>query len=104
LIELNLFKKVEMTALFKVTVINEPERIIEFCYSKDNISQGIQRLLFAKEGDGTLITHRTWYKSSRGLRDKFYPIYHSKCLNEFHSNVHNYILESLFSADSLIIQ
>jgi hypothetical protein len=104
LIDLKLFKKIEMTALFKVTTINYENGIIEFCYSKDNISQGIQRLIFIKEKEGTQITHKTWYKSSHGFRDKLYPIYHTKCLAEFHANVHNHILDLQLSKDSLIIQ
>lgn len=94
LLELHLFKNKPLKVLFEVTKICSEEMKIEFCYDKSNITQGIQIISFYEEGSITHIKHETYFKSHSKLRDKIYPIYHQRCIDEFHAAIHNNFLMS----------
>lgn len=93
LIELNFFKKLKLDALFLVTDIDAESHRVKFCYGKDNVTEGEQQITFEATKDGTVIEHITYYKSSRAFRDKLlYPIFHKKCIDEFHATMNSLML------------
>lgn len=58
---------------------------IEFAYLEGNISSGIQVLQFIQDGEHTIISHHSYYKSESNFRDQFiYPIFHDHVINEYH--------------------
>jgi hypothetical protein len=76
-----------VTAFEFITIDNE-KRMLEFSYIDGNITEGKQCLQFIKAPKGyTRIIHTTYYKSSSFLRDKLYPYFHVRIINEFHRNM-----------------
>lgn len=78
---------------FRITVIDEPGRVMEFVYLRDNKSNGKQLIALAPCVDGrgrpaTVVEHRTWYSSGDGFRDDLlYPPFHYDIIDGFHRSI-----------------
>lgn len=85
---------------FEIIKIDPRQRVIEFSYIDNNVSQGKQTIQFIDNGDGnTKIVHRSYFKSESPLRDDvFYPYFHKRLINEFHRNMKQLIKRKKFSA------
>jgi len=69
--------------------VNEAEKSIRISYLENSASQGSQFITLTPTADGgTLVTHKTLYKSGSWFRDRIlYPGLHTKAIGEFHGNV-----------------
>jgi len=87
---------VKVPVAFEITNIDAGKRIMEFSYIDSNIERGKQILEFYEDGTGrTKIVHRSYFKSESWLRDKFfYPHFHYKFIEEFHSHMRKLIRKS----------
>ncbi len=78
---------------FKVNKIDSQNKMIEFIYLKNNVSNGFQRIFLKQDYDSkgmpiTHIDHVSFFKSEHGFRDKFiYPPFHQDTIDDFHENV-----------------
>lgn len=92
-LDVRIFGPFRIPASFRITRIDEPERLIEFVYLKRNLSNGVQRIRFLdRTGQGgspcTVIVHSTWYRSGRPFRDKsLYGPIHTRIIDAFHAGV-----------------
>lgn len=92
-LDVRIFGPIRIPASFRITRIDEPERVIEFVYLKRNLSNGLQRIRFLERtgSDGnpcTLIVHSTWYRSGRNFRDQaLYGPIHARIIDAFHAGV-----------------
>lgn len=93
LVRIRLFKNKSFKALFEISKIDDEKHIIELKYGKQNVTSGFQRISFTSENEMTIIKHMAFYKSKSWFRDKFYPRFHHKCIDEFHARVQSLILE-----------
>lgn len=104
LIELELFKNRPIYSLFQVSRVDKQNGEIEFHYGKQNVSQGMQRLKFVQNENGTTVTHYSYFQSRWKLRDKFlYPHFHEIAIDEFHTTVHNHMLLDIPLSDTLVL-
>ncbi|NOQ74136.1 MAG: hypothetical protein GQ574_19165 [Crocinitomix sp.] len=94
LVRVNLFKNKSYKALFDISKIDDENHIIEMKYGTHNVTSGLQRISFTSENGMTIINHTAYFKSNSGLRDKFYPRFHHKTIDEFHARVHALIIET----------
>ncbi|MEX1002698.1 MAG: hypothetical protein WDZ35_11335 [Crocinitomicaceae bacterium] len=95
LLELNFLKKIKLDALFIITKIDPIAHLIEFCYAKNNITHGLQRITFEQSKNGTVIEHETYYQSNNPFRDHMlYPYFHQKCIDEFHERLNIIMLKN----------
>ena len=101
LLQLKLFKKLNLEALFIVTDVDTINHSIQFCYGEKNITKGLQEITFHQSQEGTVIKHFTIYKSASGFRDKIlYPPFHKKCIDEFHKTMHTTMVKnSIYLSD-----
>ncbi|MFT7611114.1 MAG: hypothetical protein ACI9J3_000052 [Parvicellaceae bacterium] len=93
--ELNLrvAKLMDVAVAFQITELDSTNKLIEFTYGKDNKSHGRQRIVFIADGAQTIIAHYSNFKSSSKFRDKhLYPLFHERCMDEFHANMNKSIL------------
>ncbi len=92
-LDVRIFGPFRIPASFRITRIDEPERLIEFVYLKRNLSNGVQRIRFLERAgpDGspsTVIVHSTWYRSGRPFRDRsLYGPIHARIIDAFHAGV-----------------
>ncbi|MDC9724159.1 MAG: hypothetical protein PSN34_15520 [Urechidicola sp.] len=101
LVRLKLIPLVKITVIFKLTKLNQSERIIEMTYGMDNTSHGKQTIQFIADGDKTLIKHTAYFKSKSKFRDKYlYPKFHVKYIDEFHENIQKNLIDN--SVDNAI--
>lgn len=88
--------KVNIAVAHKITHIVPEEKYIEFSYIEGGKTEGSQRLIFSSTPEGnTHIEHRTIYRGRTRsvLRERImYPIFHTKVISAFHSNVKRKIL------------
>jgi len=77
-----------LATVFELISIDDDKKIIEFSYVDGNITKGKQQLQFKETSKGyTEILHTTYYKSKSVLRDRLYPYFHTRLINEFHRNM-----------------
>ena len=77
-----------MATVFEFTSVDENNKTLEFSYINGNVTQGKQNLRFVETAKGyTEIIHTTHYKSSSVLRDRAYPFFHARIINDFHRNM-----------------
>jgi hypothetical protein len=76
-----------------VHTISEDEKKVKLCYVKGGKSSGSQYIYFEElSANKTKIIHHTYYKSESNFRDKWlYPPIHEMIINQFHTNVKNYL-------------
>jgi hypothetical protein len=89
-LNLNLFANVANLAVgHEVVDVLEALKQIKICYVQNGASVGTQLIHLKKINDTeTEVLHETWYTSGSWVRDKIlYPIFHSRAIGEFHSNV-----------------
>jgi len=79
----------KLIVAYEVTNVDEQNKVIQFCYIKNGISEGSQKITLTKAENGiTKVQHNTIYKSHSKLRDKYlYPGFHKKIVKEFHKNL-----------------
>jgi hypothetical protein len=84
---------IQIAVSYEIVVKNEEERVLEFAYIKGGKSIGFQRIKLDSVGNNrTRITHTTHYRSQSKFRDRFiYPYFHTKVLEEYHTNMLNYM-------------
>lgn len=91
-LKLKILKLIKIPVSFEITKFSDEEKIIEFTYGMENKSHGKQILVFNADNEGTMITHTSYIKSGKKIRDKkLYPYFHEKCIDEFHENMSEYI-------------
>jgi len=91
-LNLRIAKLMDVAVAFQITELDSVNKIIEFTYGKDNKSHGRQRIVFTKDGNQTIISHYSNFKSSSKFRDKhLYPLFHERCMDEFHANMNTSI-------------
>lgn len=80
---------IQIAVSYEIVVKNEHEKLLEFSYIEGGKSIGFQRIKMNAVGDNkTKITHTTHYKSHSKIRDRFiYPYFHTKVLEEYHTNM-----------------
>jgi len=77
-----------LATVFEFTSVDENNKTLEFSYINGNITEGKQNLRFTETAKGyTEIIHTTHYKSSSVLRDRVYPFFHARMINDFHRNM-----------------
>ncbi len=74
---------------FEIINIDETRKVAEYSYIDNNKARGKHVIEFIDNGNGgTIIVHRSYFKSESSFRDKFlYPIFHKKFIKEFHRNM-----------------
>ena len=93
LLDLTLLGFYSLPATFKVSRIDAEDKMIEFIYLKNNVSNGFQRIYlksgFDPEGvPVTEIEHISFFKSDHPFRDKYlYPPFHKQTVRDFHENI-----------------
>ncbi len=89
-IRLDLLKGIKkLVVAYEVTNIDDENKIIQFCYMNNGISEGSQQIMLSETETGkTKITHRTFFKSKSRFRDRrIYPGFHSRVVGELHHNL-----------------
>ncbi len=83
------FKK--LVVAYEVTKVDDKNKIIQFCYMNNGISEGSQQIMLSETDTGnTKITHRTFFKSKSKFRDRrIYPGFHTRVVSELHQNLIN---------------
>ena len=77
-----------LATVFEFTSVDEINKTLEFSYVNGNITQGSQNLKFTETQKGyTEIIHTTHFKSNSTLRDRVYPFFHARIINDFHRNM-----------------
>lgn len=81
------FKK--LVVAYEVTKVDDENKIIQFCYMNNGISEGSQQIMLSETEDGqTKVTHRTFFKSKSKFRDRrIYPGFHTRVVSELHQNL-----------------
>ncbi len=77
----------------EVTKVDEDNKIIQFCYLDNGMTEGTQqvRLIEDKEGN-TVISQESRYRNKSKFREKrLYPIFHRQAVNELHVNIQKFI-------------
>lgn len=95
-LNLNLFANVAHLAVgHEVVGVDENLRQIKICYVQNGASVGTQLIHLKHVSDSeTKISHETWYTSGSWFRDKvLYPVFHTRAIREFHTNVKRAIKE-----------
>jgi len=80
----------------EVTMIDEANKTIQFCYLNNGMTEGSQIVKLIGTSDGnTIISQETRYKNKSKFREKnLYPIFHQKAVNELHNNIRRLIEEN----------
>lgn len=89
-IRLDLFRGIKkLVVAYEVTKVDDLNKVIQFCYINNGISEGSQKIMLSETEIGhTKITHRTFFKSDSKFRDrKIYPGFHSRVVSELHNNL-----------------
>lgn len=89
-LNLNLFGNVAHLAVgHEVVDVYEDLKQIKICYVQNGASVGTQLIQLKSVAEGeTEVIHETWYTSGSWFRDKIlYPVFHSRAIREFHTNV-----------------
>jgi len=95
LVRLKLVPLIKITVIFKLSKLNESDKIIEMTYGMNNTSHGKQTIQFIADGDKTLIKHTAYFKSKSKFRDKYlYPKFHVKYIDEFHANIKTKLIDN----------
>ncbi|MBN1599856.1 MAG: hypothetical protein JW894_16290 [Bacteroidales bacterium] len=95
-VNLKLMRFYNLAVGLEIVNVDISNRTIKFSYIKGNKSEGEQTIQFmALENGNTKIIHSSSFRSGSKLRDRIYPFFHTKALNEFHGN----ILKSLNNND-----
>ncbi|MHC1703144.1 MAG: hypothetical protein AB9846_04485 [Tenuifilaceae bacterium] len=73
----------------EVTKVDEINKLIQFCYLNNGMTEGTQQIQLTGSDDGnTVITQETRYRNKSKFREKrLYPLFHQKAVNEMHSNL-----------------
>jgi len=73
----------------EVTKVDEINKLIQFCYLNNGMTEGTQQIQLTGNDDGnTIITQETRYRNKSKFREKrLYPLFHQKAVNEMHSNL-----------------
>ncbi len=73
----------------EVTKVDEENKVIQFCYLNNGMTEGSQEVKLVETSDGnTLITQETRYRNRSKFREKrLYPIFHQKAVKELHYNI-----------------
>ena len=81
----------------EVMEIDKTKKLIRICYLENSKSEGSQFIRFTSLPNGkTEVSHKTFYRSGSWFRDKIiYPYFHTKAINEFHSNVRNWVISRI---------
>jgi len=92
-IELNIFGLKKVAVSHEIISIEAEKMYFEMSYVEGGKAVGKQRLTFFRTGEGeTRIVHTTYYKSDSVFRDRYiYPYFHTKAINEYHTNMMNSI-------------
>lgn len=79
----------QIPVMHEMNQVDHSKKIIQSCYLKGGKSEGSQWIkLTAVDENTTLATHETCYKGDSKIRDKyFYPYFHTRAINQFHSNI-----------------
>ncbi len=91
-IRLDLLKGLKkLIVAYEVTRVDDENKIIQFCYMNNGISEGSQQIMLSEKEKGhTKITHRTFFKSKSKFRDRLiYPGFHTRVVSELHQNLIN---------------
>ncbi len=73
---------------FEIINIDTDKKIIEFSYIEGNKSLGVQQIKFKEiDEEHIKIKHVSYFKSNSHSRDKLYPFFHKKIVNDFHRNM-----------------
>jgi hypothetical protein len=91
-IRLDLLKGIKkLVVAYEITEIDETHKTIQFCYIKNGISEGSQKIFLSETPNGnTKIIHKTFFKSNSKFRDKrIYPGFHKRVITELHQNLIN---------------
>jgi len=91
-IRLDLLKGIKkLVVAYEVTKVDDENKIIQFCYMNNGISEGSQQIMLSETDTGnTKITHRTFFKSKSKFRDRrIYPGFHTRVVSELHQNLIN---------------
>jgi hypothetical protein len=89
-LNLNLFGNVAHLAVgHEVVDVLDDLKHIKICYVQNGASVGTQLIQVKKISEiETEVLHETWYTSGSWFRDKIlYPMFHTKAITEFHTNV-----------------
>jgi hypothetical protein len=77
-----------LVTVFEFTSVDEKNKTLEFSYINGNITLGTQNLRFIETTKGyTEIIHTTHFKSNSAVRDRVYPFFHARIINDFHRNM-----------------
>lgn len=86
-----------LATVFEFTSVDEKNKSLEFSYIDGNTTLGTQNLKFIETSKGyTEIIHTSHFKSNSRIRDRVYPFFHTRIINDFHRN-----LKELFHARNL---
>ncbi len=77
----------------EVTKVDEDNKIIQFCYLDNGMTEGTQQVRLIEDKDGnTIITQESHYRNKSKFREKrLYPIFHRQAVNELHVNIQKFI-------------
>lgn len=77
----------------EVTKVDEANKIIQFCYLDNGVTEGTQQVRLIENGDGnTIISQESRYRNHSKFREKrLYPIFHRQAVNELHFNIQKFI-------------
>lgn len=77
-----------LATVFEFTSVDEKNKTLEFSYINGNATEGTQNLKFSETAKGyTEIIHTTHFKSNSAIRDRVYPFFHARIINDFHRNM-----------------
>ena len=81
----------KLVVAYEITKIDAKNKIIQFCYMSNGISEGSQQIILSETDAGyTKITHKTIFKSNSKFRDRrIYPSFHTRVISELHQNLLN---------------
>ncbi len=81
----------KLVVAYEITKIDAENKIIQFCYMSNGISEGSQQIILSETDEGyTKITHKTIFKSNSKFRDRrIYPSFHTRVISELHQNLIN---------------
>lgn len=77
----------------EVTKVDDVNKIIQFCYLDNGMTQGTQQVHLVENEDGnTIISQESRYRNHSKFREKrLYPLFHQKAVNELHLNIRKFI-------------
>ncbi|MFY0600447.1 MAG: hypothetical protein JXR03_12315 [Cyclobacteriaceae bacterium] len=87
----------QIPVMHEMNVVDHSEKIIQSCYLKGGKSEGSQWIRLTPIGENkTLASHETLYKGDSKIRDKYlYPYFHTRAINQFHSNIMNAVRNNI---------